>query len=114
MKGPITVSALQQAAKEEFARISTQTIYDTLELLVDAGLMQRLVVNGQHVATYALVSEKRNRLRIICTVCGRVSTFKDLALKDYFKSRSFDNFDAKNYTVYVYGKCKTCRTRKGE
>ena len=106
-KVPITVASLLPLAHKD--RISTQTIYDTLELLVDAGILQRLVVNKQHVASYGLVSERRNRLRIICTNCGRVSRFKDLTLKDYFQTRSFDNFEMKNYTIYVYGRCKVCR-----
>ena len=112
LKMPITVADLIQAAKDEEAHICTQAVYDAVDYLVEAGILQRLMMTSQHVATYALVSERRNRLRLICTECGRVTSFKPLTLTEYFKARAFDNFDMKNYTVYVYGKCKSCRPIK--
>lgn len=110
VKPPITYAGLVDMARRD--RICSQTIYDTLDLLVEAGILQRIAINGQHVASYGLTNEKRNKARIICTNCGRISSFKDQTLKDYFKTRVFDNFEMKNYTVYVYGQCKVCRQRK--
>lgn len=110
IKSPITYASLAKEARKD--RICTQTIYDTLDLLVEADILQRLSLTSQQVATYAIANEKRNKARIICTKCGRVSTFKDLTMRDYLKTRQFDNFEMKNYTVYVYGECKVCRQKR--
>ena len=110
MKTPITFAGLAEEARKD--RICSQTIYDTLDILVAAGILQRIALNSQQVASYAITNDKRSKAKIICTECGRISNFKDLTLKEYFKTRVFDNFEMKNYTVYVYGKCKVCRVRK--
>ena len=107
LKAPITFNQLAEAARKD--RICAQTIYDTLDLLVGAGILQRIALNSQQVASYAIANERRNKARIICTECGRVSSFRDQTLKDYFKTRVWDNFEMKNYSIYVYGQCKTCR-----
>ena len=109
---PILFKDLAERAKKE--RICTQTIYDTINLLVDADIIQRITLQGKIKEAYSLTTDTRNKAKIICTRCGRVAEFKDLTITDRLLSHRYNNFNMAYYTVTVYGHCKVCRKLLGE
>lgn len=106
---PFTAAQLEEVCKEE--RISTGTIYNVLNLLIEAQLVRiydRGV--GQTVTEYELITEvSRSHMQVICRKCGRRTFFYDKAIQRMVAERQYSNFNLQNYTLVVYGECKICR-----
>jgi Fur family ferric uptake transcriptional regulator len=65
-----TADTVADAAREDIGTISRQSVYDTLGLLVDRGVIQRI----QPVGSPALYEDRvgDNHHHLICRDCGRV------------------------------------------
>ncbi len=96
----------------EVEHISVATIYNTLDLLVRCGLLTRLPAHiGAAFEEYELVLLHANRLRFVCSNCGRIVEIKDKALEDIIQSKRYTNFNMTAFTLSVYGTCKICRRK---
>lgn len=110
---PFTAEQLTQACKEE--HISTGTIYNTLDLLIEAQLLN--AVNhqcGKNAMQYELIQGRQIRMQIRCTQCGRVTEIRDKAIDNLIRIRKYSNFEMQRYSLFIYGECKHCRKTKKE
>lgn len=98
--------AVKQAEKEN---ISQATVYNSMRLFEQAGIICMLQKRSKSKSEWEVVSEQRNRACLICKECGRVSEFKDIAISNAVKLRKYSNFIPKHFTIFVYGECKHCR-----
>ena len=89
--------------------ISTATIYNNLAMLCDAHILRLLPHRQQQGAQYELAIGDKNSLRYVCTQCGREVVFKNKAIEQLLLDRNFSNFEMDNFSLVVYGHCKTCR-----
>lgn len=109
---PILIKELLEYARRE--NMAVQTVYDTLDVLVDARILERITLQGKLKKAFTLVSATRNKAKIICTECGRVAEFRDWTITERLRSHKYTNFDMDYFTVVVYGKCKVCRKLVGK
>jgi len=105
MTGHFTVEQLQQSVQDEGMRLSTATVYNTLELLLDAGIVRRHVFEGM-TAQYERITIPHTHL--ICTTCGKVKEVRDTNFAAFMNARRFNAFNTDHYSLYVYGTCSTC------
>ena len=109
LKQPFTAEQLEAECSEE--RISKATIYNALQLFLDAEMLnkhERMI--GQPATLYELVTKaSRVHMYLLCTKCGRRAAFYDKAMMQLVKERNYPNFNIQNYTLAVYGECKICR-----
>ena len=79
------------AEKEKF-RVSRATLYNTIVLLIDAGL----VIKHQfgNTSQYERSYNNETHHHMICTSCGKVSEFEDE--------------NPSHYSLYIYGLCSKC------
>lgn len=96
----------------EQQHISTATIYNNLAMLCDAHILRLLPHRQQTGAQYELAIGDKHSLRYVCTQCGREVTFKNKAIEQLLLDRHFSNFEPDNFSLVVYGHCKTCRRKK--
>jgi Fe2+ or Zn2+ uptake regulation protein len=66
----ITADAVAEAVRTEIGAISLQSVYDTLGLLVAAGLIRRIQPAGSPARFENRVGDNHHHL--ICRTCGRV------------------------------------------
>ena len=107
-KGAFTVDHLIEWLEGE--QISQATIYNTLNLLVEACILQCL--KRQHEARkmqYELALTGGRYIQIFCTHCGRVARVLDKSIDNAIQTKRFANFKMNHYSVYVYGTCEQCR-----
>lgn len=105
---PFTADQLVKACQPD--RISVGTVYNSLNLFVEAGILRGLTrQRGQSATEYDLQTEKESVMQIICTKCGRVARMEDRAIINLVKMRRYSNFNMAHFALYVYGECKTCR-----
>lgn len=100
-------------AVAETMKISKATVYNTMTLLQEARLVHLLgkQYHQSGGAQYEVIGLKHNHMQIICSRCGRISEFRDVALTNLLKSRKYSNFYMQHFSLYVYGECKQCRKR---
>lgn len=90
--------------------ISRATVYNTLSLLLNAGIIEKSVSASQdNKNVYRISLHKDNVCRFICTKCGREVQFKSSSIDHILKERLYNNFDMNHYSVTIYGFCKKCR-----
>lgn len=106
MKGHFTAEDLQGRLNEGKTRVSTATVYNTLPLLVESGILHGEVFTG-HKTTYELAGEPHHHL--VCRNCGAVKAIKDLNLDHLIKARRFSGFTAEGIRIQVYGLCSKCK-----
>jgi len=105
INGHFTIEELQQMIDNEGFRVSRSTVYNTVELLMDAKMLRRHVFEGMQ-AQYERITLPHTHL--ICTSCGRVKETRDPNFAAFMNARRYNAFNADHYSLYVYGTCSTC------
>lgn len=105
INGHFTVEQLQKMIELDGFRVSRSTVYNTVELLMDAKMLRRHVFEGMQ-AQYEHIMLPHTHL--ICTVCGKVKEVKDTNFAAFMNARRFNAFNTDHYSLYVYGTCSTC------
>ena len=111
IKGHFDIDTLYSymAEKEKF-RVSRATLYNTIILLIDAGLVikhQLAILLSMNVHTIM-----KQHHHMICTSCGKVSEFEDETLKQAVAQTKQRGFHASHYSLYIYGLCSKCMVAK--
>lgn len=99
-------SLYDMMAKSEY-RVSRATVYNTIDLLIEAGLIRKHQF-GFNPAQYERAYNMVNHHHLICTKCGTVQEVKDAGLCDLISNKKFSKFSTSYYTLYVYGVCNRC------
>ena len=105
INGHFTIDELQQMIDNEGFRVSRSTVYNTVELLMDAKMLRRHVFEGMQ-AQYERITLPHTHL--ICTSCGKVKEVRDPNFAAFMNARRFNAFNTDHYSLYVYGTCSTC------
>lgn len=101
-----TVEDLSQAMAADFFMVSTATLYYTVDLMVEAGILRRMNTGGGALA-YERVDHV-SHIHLMCEVCGKVKLVKDLNFMAYMNARKFMAFTTRYYNLTVYGTCNDC------
>jgi Fur family ferric uptake transcriptional regulator len=100
--------ALRQSGK----RIAKATIYRTLPLLVDAGLI-RQVQFGDNLARYEHTIGQRPHDHMVCTRCRRVIEFESEEVTRLVDELSrHHHFCAQSHRFQIAGLCQDCAARE--
>ena len=105
INGHFTIEELQQIMDGDGFRVSRSTVYNTVELLIDAKMLRRHVFEGMQ-AQYERIGMPHTHL--ICTTCGKVKEVRDPNFAAFMNARRFNAFNTDHYSLYVYGTCSTC------
>jgi len=101
--------AAQLWAKLSAERIAPATIYRTLGLLVEAGLVRKLQLNPNR-AQYEALLGRRHHDHLVCTHCGAISEFSDRRLEEWLAELPEElGHLAQRHELTIYGLCAACR-----
>ncbi len=98
-----SVEEVYQGLKAKYPSLSMATVYATLELLRDLGLLRELTILRSKVCYDSVIHAHHH---FFCKVCGRVFDISvDCAIpkKDLINGNKVDEFQA-----YIYGTCSGC------
>ena len=97
--------------KEKHKGVSKATVYRTIPLLIDAGLI-RHAMRENFTDMYELVYGQPRHFHFICSECGKVIE-EDVAEieSDFKKLAVLHNFQVRDFLVNIYGICENCRHR---
>ncbi len=102
---PADVYARAQAAGQ---RLGLTTVYRTLDILTELGLVQRLhqADGGQCYAA----SGQGHRHQLVCSGCGQVVEFTDCNLADlHQRLAQRTHFRIENHWLQFSGRCEACQ-----
>ncbi len=88
--------------------VSRATIYNTVNMLVDAGLVRRHKF-GNAPAQYEKISGPARHHHLVCTICGKVREIVDPAVDAVIEQRSFKGFTPLYTELSIYGICRQCQ-----
>lgn len=117
LRGHVSVEELLNHVKKANPRIGYATVYRTLHLLVESGLVEERRF-GDGLARYEGHSAIEHHDHMICLECGEISEFYNPrleALQD--KLAEENNFEIFRHRLELYGACKdkaTCQARKNK
>lgn len=109
INGHFTIEELQQLLDCDGFRVSRLTVYNTVELLLEAEMLRRHVFEGMQ-AQYERITLPHTHL--ICTSCGKVKEVRDTNFAAFMNAKRFNAFNADHYCLYVYGTCSTCARKQ--
>ncbi|MDR1809048.1 MAG: transcriptional repressor [Prevotella sp.] len=106
-KGHFNMESLYKAMSEEGFRVSRATLYNTIELLLDCGLVVKHQF-GANVSQYERVYGNENHDHLICLSCGSVKEYKNENLFVPSQQKRIQRFKISYYSMYIYGTCSRC------
>ena len=100
---------LYESMELEGYHVSRSTVYATLQLFLEAGLVKRHQFGDQPAQYERLVpGAVGNHIHLVCSVCGRVKEVRDPMLTETLCRRTYAGFRPSGCALYVYGTCGRC------
>lgn len=105
--GHLTADELTERVRAEATGIGRMTVYRTLDLLCDLGLL-RPVYQGTGAAHYILMADGHHH-HLVCSGCNRVIEFDECAIGD-LPARIAHRFGFRvdGHLLELYGLCGAC------
>ncbi|MEA4981476.1 MAG: Fur family transcriptional regulator [Paludibacter sp.] len=105
-EGHFDAETLFESMQNEY-RVSLATVYNTLDLLLESGLVIKHQFDGLS-AQYEKALGSNIHNHSVCIVCGKVKEFTDKKIRKAIQSKEFANFQSTHYSLYIYGVGKKC------
>lgn len=107
----LTAEELYSQLKKDWPDIGLATVYRTLDLLVELGLVDRVQV-GEGPTKYGLRNANLEiRQQLVCECCGEVAPVDDRQLEPLFKHLAHTSgYQISEIEIKVTGICPRCRS----
>lgn len=111
----LSAEDVHDVLREKRMEIGLATVYRTLDLLSDLGILQKMEF-GDGCARYEVNTtdpSKHHHHHLICTKCGKVYEFDDDLLEDLEKDiAKKSGFQIRDHQVKFFGICKDCQEKE--
>jgi len=95
--------------KNKNYRVSRATLYNTIDLLLDCGLVIKHQF-GKNASLYEKAYECKQHDHLICNRCGKVVEFCDPRIQEIIISAQKNSgYTISHHSLYLYGLCKDCQ-----
>jgi Fur family ferric uptake transcriptional regulator len=107
------LDTLQVQLSQTKFTVSKATLYNTMEIFIDAGIVIKRQVTPKGKAEYELREEASKRLHLVCTKCGETmeASFNTSLFINSIKNLKA-KFSPEYFSIYIYGLCHNCRKTK--
>jgi len=108
----LSVDEIQRALRQRGEPVGTATVYRTLDVLVESGLV-RAHDFGEGFRRYEPMPAQAHHEHLICERCGRVTEFQNERLERMLPIIADEHgFQHRRHRVEIYGVCRECRQRE--
>lgn len=105
-----TIEQLNGELENDAYHVSRATVYNTVELLIKAGILRKLFLDGVQMK-YERISNV-SYTYLMCTSCGKCKEVKDYELSAYMNARTYTAFHTSHFSMCVYGICNNCARKQ--
>jgi Fur family ferric uptake transcriptional regulator len=111
MNPHVDVEDLYQAIRKEGLNVGLATVYRTLNLLKEAGLVDQNTFNDGR-AVFELLPPGEHHDHLICTYCGIIIEFKNQEIEKLQQqiAQTFE-FHLMSHRLDMFGSCSGCKSR---
>jgi len=102
-----TAKGIYEEVREAHPTVSLATVYKTLQVLRELGLLQELAFPE---AEAKFDSYMEPHLNLICDSCGGVMDLEDNAAQEIVRVASRARFTVRGQRIDIYGVCQRCGT----
>lgn len=110
LPGHFGVDVLYEAMEASGYHVSRATVYSTLELLVDCGLLNRHLF-GTRKTCYEVALG--SHFHLICSGCGKIREIEEESISSQITGMPFDGFTPTYCSTVIYGLCDDCMKGNG-
>ena len=111
--GHFTVDDLVDLARKAGVRVGRVTVYRTLNLMVDAGLVEERPFDRERMRYEHTVGHSHHD-HMVCVSCGKVIEFESPAIERAQQQAAVrEGFTVLHHSHTLFGRCKACRKRSG-
>jgi Fur family transcriptional regulator, ferric uptake regulator len=105
----VTLDGLLRTVRTVDARVGYATVYRTMKLLADSGIVQEHKF-GDGFTRYELIDEQHHHDHLICLECGKITEFEEPLIEE-LQSRVATRygFQVKQHKHELYGVCADCQ-----
>lgn len=90
------------------SKASRATVYRTLDLLVESGLVEKIDV-GEGKSAYEHIAGHPHHDHLVCLRCGKVQEFEEPLIEQLQEwACEKANFKATDHSLNIYGYCESC------
>ncbi len=100
-----TAKMVYDSARNLTDKLSFATVYNSLEYLVEAGLIKKLDIDSESARYDAMLE---NHAHLICKSCGAVKDYASLDFANLFKVDNF-HFHSDDISITIRGTCSDCK-----
>lgn len=111
--GHFNIEQLYEYMIEDKYPVSRATLYNNIDLLLDAKLLIRHHINN-NMAQYEKSYNNGAHNHFICSICGKVREFSDQGITRAIQAKKMSNFRQSHYSLYIYGICSKCEQKQNE
>jgi Fur family ferric uptake transcriptional regulator len=105
----LSAEEIYNEVREDNSGIGLATIYRTLELFNDLGIIHQLNFND-NCRRYELDHGEYHHHHLICVSCGKITEFNDHILEEFEEDiKQEHNFNVTDHRIKFYGYCEDCR-----
>lgn len=104
-----TIEDLRERMSKEAFPVSVATLYNTVGLLLDAGLLKSLRLPYVASTFYRINIGDTSHVYMICEQCGAVSENYSKELSKFINQYDFPKFSPRSFTLSLSGICHKCR-----
>jgi Fe2+ or Zn2+ uptake regulation protein len=104
-KGHLSADDIYERGRRQDARLSLSTVYRTLSVLKDTGLVRELHLDGEH--HHYELDAKDQHAHMMCLSCGQVIEVDSNALVEAVGAAH--GFEITSALVELSGRCADCR-----
>lgn len=104
LKGHFGTDDVCAAVEARGEHIAQATVYSTVGLLVEAGILARHIFGGKTLYEGAPARHSHS----VCTVCGRVRDLRLPVLEQQARTTRIARFTPSHAAITVYGVCSAC------
>lgn len=106
--GPhFSADSLHESMESEGYHVSRATVYNTILLLEDAGIVRRRNF-AVRPAQYEFVAGTSGHFHLVCSQCGKVREFRDAEIESILSRKRFGSFHPHYTDLNIFGLCSQC------
>jgi len=108
-KGHLNIDELHLLVREKDPNVGHATLYRTVKLLVECGLVTSAQF-GDGSARFESAVNRAHHDHLICTECGRIIEFENEDIEALqLKECERHNFQMRHHKMEIYGLCLKCQ-----